>query len=206
MKSRTHTAFLAVLLLLLAACGGESKNTSGLPETETTGTAQSVSETSTASATTTGVSGGSVTAMSNDDKEFVSNAGMGGLMEVLAGNLALQKAASADVKSFGQRMVTDHSKANEELSQLATTKGLALPTELDGEEKSMIDHLTSLSGAEFDKAYMAHMVDDHKKDVEEFEKASTSAQDGDVKGWAGRTLPTLQQHLQLSTSIAQKLR
>jgi putative membrane protein len=210
MKFRTFAAMLAVLLLLVVTgCKNEtadSTNTTGTPETETTGTAQSVSETATASATTTGVTGGSVTAMSNEDKEFVSKAGMGGMMEVQAGNLALQKAASADVKAFAQRMVTDHSKANEELSQLATTKGLALPTELAGEHKSAMEHLSSLSGAEFDKMYMSHMVDDHKKDVAEFEKASTSAQDGDLKGWAGKTLPTLKEHLQMATDVAQKVK
>jgi putative membrane protein len=206
MKFRTYAAISAVMLLMLAACGGESANTTGTPETETTGTAQAVSETSTASATTTGVTGGSVTAMSNEDKEFVSKAGMGGLFEVQAGNLALQKAQSADVKSFAQRMVTDHSKANEELQQLATTKGLALPAELDGQHKSAVDHLTSLSGAEFDKAYMQHMVEDHDKDVAEFDKASTSAQDTDVKTWAGKTLPVLQQHQQLAKDIASKMK
>jgi putative membrane protein len=195
------TALLAGVLML-GAC--KEKNTSGLPETETTGTAQAVSETSTASATTTGATGGSVTAMSNDDKDFVSKAGMGGMAEVQMGNLALQKASSADVKAFAQRMVTDHSKANEELSQLATTKGLALPTELGGEHKQALEHLTSLSGAEFDKAYMQHMVEDHDKDVAEFDKASTSAQDSDVKGWAGKTLPTLKEHQQMAKDIASK--
>lgn len=206
MKFRTFAAMFAVLLLLTAACSKENKNTSGLPETETTGTAQAVSETSTASATTTGVTGGSVSAMSNEDKEFVSKAGMGGLFEVQAGTLAQQKAQSADVKAFGTRMVTDHSKANEELQQLATTKGLALPTELGSEHKAALDHLTSLNGAEFDKAYMQHMVEDHDKDVGEFDKASTSAQDSDVKGWAGKTLPTLKEHQQLAKEIARKMK
>ena len=118
----------------------------------------------------------------------------------------MQKASSADVKAFGQRMVTDHSKANDELSQLATAKGLALPTELGGEHKDALDHLSSLSGAEFDKAYMKHMVEDHVKDVAEFEKASTTAMDSDVKGWAGKTLPTLQQHLQLAKDVSSKLK
>jgi putative membrane protein len=207
MKFRTYAALLAVLLLLtLAACNQESKDTSGLPETDTTGSVQAASETTTASATTTGATGGSVTAMSNDDKEFVSKAGMGGLAEVQMGDVALQKATHADVKAFAQRMVTDHGKANAELAQLATTKGLALPTELAGEHKAALEHLNSLGGAEFDKAYMTHMVEDHDKDVAEFDKASTSAQDADVKTWAGKTLPTLKEHQQLAKDIARKLR
>jgi len=74
------------------------------------------------------------------------------------------------------------------------------------QHKEAFDHLNSLSGAAFDKMYMQHMVEDHVKDVAEFEKASTSAQDSDVKGWAGKTLPTLQQHLQLAKEVNGKLK
>jgi putative membrane protein len=199
----TKVALAASLAVLLMACKAEDR--SGQPETDTTGSVQSTTANDTASATTTGATGGTVSAMSNEDKEFVTEAGTGGLAEVQMGNLALQKASNADVKAFGQRMVTDHSKANAELAQLATTKGLALPTELTGEHKEMFDHLSSLSGAEFDKQYMKHMVEDHEKDVAAFDKASTSATDADVKGWAGKTLPTLQQHLEQAKSTARKV-
>lgn len=192
---------LAAALLLVAAMGCRN----GQPETETTGSAQSPQDTGTLTATTTGSTGGTSSALSPDDKEFVSKAGMGGLAEVQMGNLALQKASNADVKAFGQRMVTDHSKANEELQQLATAKGVALPTELTGEMKDTYDHLASLSGAEFDTSYMKHMVEDHEKDVAEFDKASTSATDADLKAWAGKTLPTLQSHLQNAKDVAKKL-
>jgi len=190
--------FIALsLIAMLAGC----REKAGQPQTETTGTAQSVQNTSSATATTTGATGGTSSAMSPDDKEFVSKAGMGGLAEVQMGSLAELKAASAGVKAYGERMVNDHSKANEELSQLATAKGVALPAELDAGHKSALDHLTSLSGAEFDKAYMQHMVEDHEQDVAEFEKASTSAQDSDVKAWAAKTLPTLKEHLRLAKSF-----
>lgn len=190
--------FIALsLIAMLAGC----REKAGQPQTETTGTAQSVQNTSSATATTTGATGGTSSAMSPDDKEFVSKAGMGGLAEVQMGSLAELKAASAGVKAYGERMVNDHSKANEELSQLATAKGVALPAELDAGHKSALDHLTSLNGAEFDKAYMQHMVEDHEQDVAEFEKASTSAQDSDVKAWAAKTLPTLKEHLRLAKSF-----
>ena len=193
---------IATLTLVLAGC----REKAGQPQTETTGTAQVASETTTASATTTGESGGVVTNMTDDDKEFVSKAGMGGLAEVQMGNVALQKAQNADVKAFAQRMVTDHSQANEELQQLATTKGLALPTELAGEHKDAMEHLSSLSGADFDKQYMKHMVEDHEKDVAEFDKASTTANDADVKTWAGKTLPTLRSHLEQAKTTSAKLK
>ena len=202
MKIRNMT-ITASLVVFLIACGRE--NRAGQPETDTTGSVQSEQQTETASATTTGVTGGTATAMTNEDKEFVTKAGMGGLAEVQMGSLALQKAANADVKAFGQRMVTDHSKANAELAQFATAKGLALATELDADHKAAFEHLSSLSGAEFDKAYMQHMVEDHEKDVAEFDKASTSATDTDLKAWAGKTLPTLKEHLEQAKTTARKV-
>src|SRR5687767_712828 len=120
------------LILILAAC----RERAGMPQTETTGTADSVQEATTAASATT--TGGTGSAMTPEDKEFVSKAGMAGLAEVQMANLALQKAASADVKSFAQRMATDHAKANEELQQFATTKGIAVPAELDGELKGAV--------------------------------------------------------------------
>jgi putative membrane protein len=197
----------AAAVVLLAACGGHDENTSGTPETETTASSgQSIQETSSATATTTGATGGSMSAMMPEEKEFVSDAGMDGMFDVQAGNLALQKAQSADVKSFAQRMVNDHGTSNAELAQFATTKGLALPTELGGEMKGAFDHLNGLTGAEFDKAYMHHMVEGHDKDVAEFDKMSTSASDSDLKAWAGKTLPTLKQHQQMAKDIASKLK
>lgn len=194
----------AIALALLAACGAEDRT--GQPETDTTATTgQSVQETSPASATTTATSGGTLSAMSPEDKEFVAKAGMGGLFEVQSGNLALQKGSSADVKSFAQRMVTDHGKANAELAQLATTKGVALPTELDGPEQAAYEHLSTLSGAEFDKAYMQHMVEDHDKAVADFDKASTSAADPDLKAWAGKTLPVLREHQTMAKDLAGRM-
>ena len=195
------TVALGVLLLVLAGCSEKA----GQPETETTGSVQAESQTTgTASATTTQSMGG-VSDMTPDDKEFVSKAGMAGLAEVHMANLALQKASSADAKAFAQRMSTDHSKTNNELAQFATTKGLALPTELAGDHKAGLDHLNSLSGADFDKAYMDHMVSDHEKAVADFEKASTSATDTDLKAWAGRTLPALKEHLQMARDVKGKM-
>lgn len=201
----TNVALAASLAVSLIACKPEDR--SGQPETDTTGSVQSEQsvQADTASATTTGVTGGTASAMSNEDKEFVIKAGTGGLAEVQIGTLALQKASNAGVKAFAQRMVTDHSKANAELAQLATTKGLALPTELTGEHKEMFDHLSSLNGAEFDKQYMKHMVEDHEKDVAAFDKASTSATDADLKSWAGTTLPTLKEHLEQAKTTAKKV-
>lgn len=197
---------VAFAVVLLAACGG-SENRTGTPETDTTvTTGQSSQQTGTASATTTGSTGGGMSAMAPEEKEFVSKAGMGGMFEVQAGNLALQKATSADVKAFAQRMVTDHGTANTELAQLATTKGLALPTELGGDHDGAFDHLNGLSGAEFDKSYMQHMVEDHDKAVADFDKVATTGADADLKTWAQKTLPVLKQHQAMARDVSGKLK
>jgi putative membrane protein len=198
-----HTWIAAACLALLAACGSE--NRSGQPETDTTGSVQSNQQTSPETATTTGVTGGTVSSTTPADKEFVSNAGMAGLAEVQMANLALQNAQSADVKAFAQRMVTDHGTSNAELAQLATVKGLVLPTELAGEHQQGIEHLRGLSGAEFDKAYMQHMVGDHNKAVTLFQNGSTNSSDSDIKAFATKNLPILQEHLRMAQEIAGKV-
>ena len=99
------------------------------------------------------------------DTLFVKNAAKGGLAEVELGQLAADHGASDEVKKFGQRMVTDHGKANDELKSLAQQKNITLPTELDGKHKATHDRLSKLSGAQFDRAYMQDMLQDHRKDV-----------------------------------------
>lgn len=199
MTSRITAAAAVLLLFLLIAC--KSETTDGLPNTETTGTSQSPS-TATSDPTTTGATGGTSSPVTPTDKEWVTTAGMAGLAEVQMGNLALQNAQNADVKAFAQRMVTDHSKANEELQQLVSAKGLTLPAQLDGEHKSAVDHLTGLTGAEFDKAYMQHMVADHDKAVAHF---MAVVEDADIKAYADKTLPVLQEHATLAKTVAGKL-
>jgi putative membrane protein len=162
--------------------------------------------TGTTSTTSTGATGGTVSALSEDDKKFMTKAAQGGMAEVQGGQTAASQATNADVKTFGQQMVTDHSAANGQLMQLATTKGMALPTETDAEHKKKLSELSKKTGAAFDKAYMADMVEDHEKDVKEFEKESKDGKDPDLKAWAAKTLPTLQHHLQMAKATNAKVK
>jgi putative membrane protein len=139
------------------------------------------------------------------DQGFAMAAAMGGLAEVQLGKLAADHAANADVKKFAQRMVDDHGKANDELSKILSQKAITPPTELKGKEKSNYDKLAKLNGAEFDRAYMSDMVRDHEKDVKEFERESTSGKDPDLKAFAAKTLPTLQDHLKMAKETQSKL-
>jgi putative membrane protein len=137
-----------------------------------------------------------------DDSNFIKEAAEGGIAEVALGQLAVEKASSADVKKFGQRMVDDHSKANDDLKQLASQKNVAFPQDLSAKDKTTKATLEKLSGEQFDLAYMRDMVKDHKKDVSEFRRASRDAKDPDVKQFAVQTLPTLDEHLKQAESIA----
>ena len=140
----------------------------------------------------------------HDDRAFVLEAGPGGLAEVELGRLAAQKGQSADVKKFGQRMVTDHSKANAELKKLAASKGITLPPQMDVEQMAVHDRLAKLSGADFDREYMTLMVKDHDKDVAAFMDEAKDGTDPDIKSFAAKTLPTLQEHQRMAKEIKAK--
>jgi putative membrane protein len=139
------------------------------------------------------------------DQTFVMEAAMGGMMEVQAGQMAADKASSDEVKQFGRRMVEDHGKANSELMQLAASKNVTLPTELDAKHKEHVDGLAKMSGADFDHHYMMMMVQDHDKDVAAFEREANGGKDPDVKAWAAKTLPTLREHQRMAKDIAAKV-
>jgi putative membrane protein len=132
------------------------------------------------------------------DATFVMKAARGGMAEVELGKLAVEKAGSDEVKKFGQRMVDDHSKANDELKILARNKHITLPTEVDPREQALHDRLAKLSGTEFVRAYMQAMLLDHRQDMSEFGMEAKMGKDADVKGWAAKTLPTLEEHLKLA--------
>lgn len=129
------------------------------------------------------------------DHRFVMEAAEGGLAEVELGKLAKDKASSDQVKEFAKRMVDDHSKANDELKSIAQSKSITLPSAVNAKDKALNDRLSKLSGEQFDRAYMRHMVQDHRKDVAAFRTESKSGKDADVKAFAAKTLPTLEEHL-----------
>jgi putative membrane protein len=140
-----------------------------------------------------------------DSTKFAANAAQGGMAEVEMGRLATQRAGDASVREFGARMVADHSRANSELKAIAGQKGIQLPAELNSEQKSEMDKLSKMSGAEFDKEYMSAMLKDHQTDVKDFDTQSKEGNDPEIKAFAGKTLPTLQQHLQMAQQAAQKV-
>lgn len=193
---------LAVVLAggVLAFAGAGKSNSQNANSSTSQNSNSSRSNRNSNTSSATGERAGAA-AVSADDKKFMMEAATGGMMEVELGRIAAQQGSSAAVKQFGQRMVDDHSKANEELMQLASTKGLTLPTELDAKHKSEVTRLSKMAGADFDRAYSKMMLSDHIKDVAEFEKQSTKAKDADLKAFTAKTLPTLQEHLKMAKAL-----
>jgi putative membrane protein len=140
--------------------------------------------------------------MTAADASFMKKAADGGMAEVELGKLAAEKGSSQEVKDFGQRMVDDHGKANEQLKQLASQKHVDLPQQPSSKHAATKAKLEKLSGQDFDKVYVAEMVKDHKQDVAEFQRESKSAHDDDLKSFASQTLPTLQDHLKQIQNLA----
>jgi putative membrane protein len=148
------------------------------------------------------VTGPAVAQQLNDaDRDFVNKAAIGGVAEVELGRVAMQRASRPSVRSFGERMVTDHGRNNAELATLARSKGMDVSATLDTTHQAMRDRLSGLSGADFDRAYMSEMVRDHTEDVALFEREAQTASDPDIKAYASRSLPMLREHLALARQV-----
>ena len=137
---------------------------------------------------------GKTSSLSAKDKLFIKKAAKGGVMEVAMGKLAEQNGQSGDVKSFGKRMITDHSKANDELKSIAAQKNVKLPAKEPTVKWSS------------DKAYMDMMVKDHEKDLAEFQEEANSGSDPDLKKFADDTAKMVQEHLNIAKETQSKLK
>ncbi len=139
---------------------------------------------------------------SGSDADFARKAAQGSLAEIKFGQLAQQKGTDSTVKDFAQRMVTDHTKASDELKSIAQNKNMTLPDQMDSKDQAEYDRLSNMSGEQFDRAYMNYMRRDHKKDVAEFRRESEKGTDPDLKAFAAKYLPTLQEHEQMAMTGA----
>jgi len=146
-----------------------------------------------------------IAALTAPEREFMTNAARGGMLEVQLGNLASQKASSNDVKQFGEHMATDHSQLGQKLQQLASNLGVTLPQDLKPEQQNLVSRLEKLSGKAFDREYIKEMVNDHVKDISEYERAAGQATNPDIKQFVSEALPTLRDHLKMARELAGKL-
>ncbi len=141
-----------------------------------------------------------------DDNEFVVKAASGGLMEVQLGEMAAKKATNSAVKEFGQMMANDHAKVNDELKSLAARKNITIPMVPGEDHMDHMNKMTEKKGTDFDKDYMNLMIDDHKDDVDAFEKAARDAKDPDVRAFASKYVPTLRTHLERARTVKDMLK
>lgn len=201
---QTILAALAAAILILPAC---TKNESQSTASDTGSTA-STSDTS-ATTVTSPAGEASPPPPSNvalADREFADKAARMGMAEVQLANNVGSRGASADVRAFAQKMIEDHNRSNQELTTLAAQKHLDPPADLDPDHKALDAELAKLSGAELDRKYMEAMVKDHTIAMTDFENASKGLTDPDLKAFAAKTLPTLQQHHQLAQQVTAKLK
>jgi putative membrane protein len=141
---------------------------------------------------------------SKQDADFMVKAASGGMLEVQLGKLAQTNGGSQAVKDFGSMMVRDHSKGGEELRSLAGARRLVIPDSISNDQRKERDNLEKKTGKNFDKAYIDLMVQDHKDDIDEFDKASKNANDPDIKAFAAKTTPMLRMHLDSAETLQQR--
>lgn len=143
--------------------------------------------------------------VSKKDQDFMTKAAASGMYEVAAGQLAQQKGSAEGLKSYGAMLVKDHTTANEELKGLASAKGVALPAALPTDKQARLDKIGRANN--FDKEFVKEVgLDDHKKDISMFEKASKDADDADVKAFATKTLPVLQAHREHADGLRKSMK
>jgi putative membrane protein len=138
------------------------------------------------------------------DRAFAIKAAAGGLGEVALGQLATRIADDTKVRRFGERMVTDHTQANQELQQIATQQRLALPTRTDAASDAAAQQLKAMTSPVFDTNYVQDMIQDHRQDIADFRLEADSGQDPALRGFARKYLPILQHHLQMAEAAMPK--
>jgi putative membrane protein len=166
---------------------------------------------------------GAAPAPTADARTFINDMAIAGMAEVQLGKLATQRAQSAEVKEFGQMMVKDHTQANAELARVAQEQKITLPTQLDQKHRDLVDRLSKLKGAEFDREYMRAMVPGHEEVAMKLRTKAGSQATPNTQGsqsvgtsganseqalvqWASKSLPTVQHHLERAKEIEQTSR
>lgn len=191
------------LAMAMIGCSNTSTNTANARNTTNAGNTAVVTNTNTAATNTAATTTGAV---SDDDREFFTKAAQGGIFEVKMAQMVVGKTQNPEVKAFAQRMITDHTKANDELKALAAKKGVTLPMDVSDAQREDQDELAKLTGADLDKEYVSMMVADHNDDVDEFGEQATEANDADLKAFAAKTLPVLQSHQAQIKEIKSKMK
>ena len=204
---RLYSILMIVLMVgAISACKKQNEETTSTTQTETSATSTTATTTSETIATgATGAMAATGATLNDKDKDFVTSTGKGGKAEVELAQDALSHAENADVKSFAQKLVDDHTKANGELETYATGHGVTIPSEMEGKMKEAKERLMKLTGKNFDQAFVKQMVEDHTSTIKAFEDESKKGTDTDLKAWVDKTLPTLRDHLKMAENLQKKV-
>lgn len=194
---------VALMVGLGSAVAQQSGAGGGVQPGSQTGTNPSMTPGSTTSNNISSMSGMNMNKASAQDKDFAKTAMGGGMFEVQAAQLALQKSNSDDVKQFAQMMIDDHTKLNNQMMPIAQQAGVKPPTKLPAKQEAIYKKLQGLSGDAFDQAYIKAMLQDHKEDVQDFQQESSSGQLTAEKDAAQQGLPIIQMHLDKAKQLAQ---
>lgn len=192
MKKSTFSAALLLSAGFLFSCNNANEGTTTTGDTATTGTGTGANTTGTTATTNQ---------LNESDRTFVMDAAAGGMMEVEAGRLAQQNASNPQVKAFGEKMVQDHTNANNELMSIASAKNVTVPDSLPAKHREHLEAMRKMTGKAFDRHYMDMMVNDHKETVNKFQVNANNAQDPELKAFAAKTLPVLRAHMDSAQAI-----
>lgn len=208
-------------IIMMCSCNSDGDSSTTVSDTTTTAMDTSTSTSPNNAGSTSGNMGtgadttttgaGNMTNSNNNNMDvdaatsaFITKAASGGMMEIELGNIAKQNAKSQRVKDFAEMIVTDHTTAANELKRTAPGN-MSISSDMLPEHRHHVDMMKNKTGADFDKAYIDMMVTDHKKDINEYKKASTSLKNDAIKGYATKTLPVLQKHLDSAQAIDRKM-
>ncbi len=203
-KFSKHLLRAAAIVMMFGAAtvhAQTSQSTAGATTDYQTGKSGAASS-GTSSGTTSGATSTSATgasSLSKADQKLIQEIAQANIAEIEAGKLALSKTQNEQVKSFAQKMIDDHSKAQQDLQRLAQAKGVTLPTTPDAKHQTMMKKLDRSSGAEFDRLYLSQGgLADHKATHRLLQRVQSRAADADLKQYAMKILPTVNQHLNLA--------
>jgi putative membrane protein len=135
------------------------------------------------------------------DKQFIMNIALRGMREIDLAKVALDKSSNPAIKEYAAKVVEEQTKATGALKRIAGKQSIAIPAALDPKEQTEVDRIAKLSGADFDRAYTRDQVKNHERSLREFQREAKDGQDEQVKAFAVRVLPIVEQHLQTARDL-----
>jgi putative membrane protein len=188
MKKTIYSGFAALATFFMVSCN-QGANTDSVEQAQETTEQQLETQ-------GTDRRGG----MEMDDAEQMINLASSDMFEIEAGRLAAERGTNPEVKSFGQMMVEDHTKASQQMKTLAQNKNITLPTTMGNDHQEELSDLRNQQGADFDREYMDAMVSSHEDAISRLEDLQDS-DDAQIKSFAQTMLPTIRQHHERAQTI-----